>query len=407
MALTDVQIRNAKPKEKLYKLSDSGGLQIWAYPDGAKRWRLGYRFNDKQKTLALGVYPDMTMANARAARDTAKGLLASGIDPAEQRKIENITKAETSAATFDLVAQELLAKKRREGKASATMVKVEWLVGLASPFIGKRPISEITAPEVLAALRQAENRGKLETAKRMRSVVGEVFRYAIATGRAENDPTFALRGALTAPTVKHRAAILEPKAVGALLRAIDSYDSLDVRAALQLLILTMSRPSELRLAQWSEFDLDAAIWIIPAGRMKMRQEHRAPLSIQAVNILKSLKILSGEGALVFPSYRGRDRPMSEATMNAALKRLGYSSDEVQPHGFRTIASSLLNESGKFSPDAIERALSHKDKDKIRGTYARGSFWDERVKMAQYWADYLDTLRTGAKIVPFKSANEVA
>lgn len=232
----------------------------------------------------------------------------------------------------------------------------------------------------------------------MRSIIGEVFRYAIATGRALNDPTFSLRGALIAPTVRHRSAILDPKEVGGLLRAIDGYDSLEVRAALQLLILFMARPGELRKAEWTEFNFEEKFWTVPKMRMKTRVEHRVPLCRQAIVILEKLNTSSGDGARLFPSYRVKNKTMSEATMNAALKRLGYTSEEVQPHGFRTTASSILNESGKFSSDAIERALSHKDKDKIRGIYARCSYWDERVRMSQYWADYLDTLRTGAKVI---------
>ena len=402
MALTDAKIRAKKATGKLAKISDSKGLQLWIMPSGSKLWRFAYRFDNKQKLLALGEYPEIGLATARTRRDDALKLVNVGIDPSSQRKIDKLTKADTNATTFDLLASELVEKKKREGKAEATVIKTAWLLGLASPFIGMRPISEITAPEVLASLMKAQNRGKLETARRMCSTIGEVFRYAVVTGRATNDPTFALRGALTAPQVKHRAAILEPKGVGELLRAIESYDSLDVRAALQLLILNMTRPSELRLAQWPEFDFDKAAWLIPASRMKTRQEHRVPLAKQSIEILTKLKALSGNGDFVFPSYRAKNRPLSEGTMNAALKRLGYSSEQVQPHGFRTTASSLLNESGKFSPDAIERALSHKDKDAIRGIYSRGAFWDERIRMAQYWADYLDTLREGGKVIPFNS-----
>jgi len=404
--LTDFQIRNAKQSNSDWKLNDGSGLHLLVRPNGSKLWRLDFSFSGKRNTLSLGAYPEVSGVEARRLRDEAKAKIKAGINPAHERRVEKLTKITTNAATFVVIARELIEKKRREGKAASTLVKIEWLIGLALPLIGSRPISEIKAAEVLAALKKAENRGKIETAHRLRAVIGEVFRYAIATARAENDPTFALRGALQAPQVKHRAAILDPKGVGELLRAIDSYDSLDIRAALRLLILNMTRPSELRLAQWSEIDFEKAVWCIPAGRMKMRQEHRVPLSRQAIEILKGRQTLSGGAALVFPSYRGKDRPMSEATMNAALKRLGYASDQVQPHGFRTIASSLLNESGKFSPDAIERALSHKDKDKIRGTYSRGSYWEERVRMAQYWADYLDTLRTGAKVIPFNGAATV-
>ncbi|MBV1701713.1 MAG: tyrosine-type recombinase/integrase [Hyphomicrobiales bacterium] len=405
MALTDVQIRAAQPNGKLKKLSDSNGLQLWLVPSGSKLWRFAYRFGQKQKILALGDYPEIGLASARSKRDEAEKLLNVGIDPSAQRKIDRLIQHDTNSNTFDLVARELMDKKRREGKAESTLTKVQWLLSLASPHIGQRPIAAISVQEVIATLRTAENRGRLETARRMRSTIGEVFRFAIQTGRAQNDPTSALRGALIAPTVKHRSAILDPKGVGALLRAIEGYDSPDVRAALQLLLMTMTRPGELRLAQWSEFDFVNAVWIIPSGRMKMRQEHRVPLSRQALALLQGLKSTSGDASLLFPSYRGQGRPMSEATMNAALKRLGYSSEQVQPHGFRTIASSLLNESNKFSPDAIERALSHKDRDTIRGTYSRGAYWDERVRMAQYWADHIDSLKAGGEVIFLDRINQ--
>ena len=407
MPLTDTQIRKAKKGTKLIKLSDSHGLQLWVFPDGARRWRWAFRFDGTQKALALGVYPDVSLLEARAATTEARKLLKQGIDPSHHRRIEKQVQTDANANTFDLLVKEFIEKKRREGRAESTVTKITWLLGLASPMIGKRPISEIKPKEILAALKLAENRGKLETAQRMRSVIGEVFRFAIQSDRAENDPTSALRGALIAPIVKHRAAIIEPQAVGELLRAIESYDTPSVRWALELLMLTMKRPGELRLAQWREFDFDKCIWIIPAGRMKARDEHRLPLSRQVVDRFKNLKELSGESTLVFPSFRGIGRPMSEATMNAALKRLGYSSEQVQPHGFRTTASSMLNETGEFSSDAIERALSHKDKDAIRGIYARGSYWDERVRMAQYWADKLDTLREGGKVIPFNTMNDAA
>lgn len=403
MPLTDAKIKATKPTAKLAKLSDAHGLQLWVYQDGAKRWRYGFRYAGAQKTLSLGVYPEVSLLEARAAMTDARKLVKNGIDPSQHRRVERQLQADANANTFDLLAAEFIDKKRREGRAESTVTKITWLLGLASPMIGQRPISEIKPREVLAALKLAENRGKLETAHRMRSVIGEVFRFAIQSDRAENDPTFALRGALIAPIVRHRAAIIEPQAVGELLRAIESYDTPSVRWALELLMLTMKRPGELRLSQWSEFDFDKCIWIIPRGRMKARDEHRLPLPRQVVERFRSLKQISGDSALVFPSFRGIGRPMSEATMNAALKRLGYSSEQVQPHGFRTTASSILNESGLFSSDAIERALSHKDKDAIRGIYARGSYWDERVRMAQYWADYLDKLREGGKVIPFTSA----
>jgi hypothetical protein len=263
MSLTDIEIRKAKPAERLVKLSDGGGLQLWIAPDGAKRWRLAYRFGGSQKALAIGVYPAVGLKEAREAREEAKRLLAEGRDPSQAKKLAKAVRAAESANTFDAIADELLEKKRREAKAERTLGKLEWLLGLARPLIGARPIAEITAPEILNVLRAVEARGRHETAKRLRATIGEVFRYAVATGRAESDPTGALKGALTTPSVRHRGAIVEPKAFGALLRAIATYDGApETRAALELLVLTFVRPGELRAAEWDEFDLDAAVWSI-------------------------------------------------------------------------------------------------------------------------------------------------
>ena len=324
MALTEMEIRNAKPGAKIIKLSDGGGLQLWVSPDGAKRWRLAYRFNEAQKVLAIGVYPAVGLKDAREAREGARRLLADGQDPALARKQAKAAKVAASANTFAALTEEFLAKKRREGKAENTLGKLDWLLGLAMDDLGARPISEITSPEVLAVLRRIEARGQLETAGRLRANIGGVFRYAIATGKAEHDPTFALRGALTAPKTKHRAAIVEPVAFGALLRSIDDYEGTpEVRAALKLLALTFVRPGELRNAFWSEFDFEAGLWVIPAGRMKMRRAHRVPLAPQTIAVLKELHAITSHRALLFPGVRSSDRAMSENTINAALRRLGY------------------------------------------------------------------------------------
>jgi integrase len=267
--LTEIAAKSAKPKAKLTKMSDSGGLQLWIVPEGGKYWRFAYRFDGKQKVLALGTYPLVKLKDARTARDAAKKDLAAGRDPSQLKKLNRLEAEAAATQTFEVLTAEFLAKKAREGKAESTLSKLEWLLGLATPDLGPRPIAAITSPEVLAVLRQVERRGRLETAARLRAVIGEVFRYAIATGKAANDPTFALRGALTAPTTKHRAAIVEPGPFGALLRAIDTYEGTpEVKAALQLLALTFGRPGELRNAAWSEFDLEGGLWIIPAGRMK-------------------------------------------------------------------------------------------------------------------------------------------
>ena len=284
MPLTEIGIRSAKPRAKIVKLSDGGGLQLWITPDGAKRWRLAYRFAGNQKTLALGVYPATGLRNAREARDAAKRLLNEGIDPGQHRRAENTKRAAASTNTFDAIAAELLDKKRRERKADRTITKFEWFMSLARPGIGSRPIADISAPEILAVLRQIEARGRQETARKLRGAIGQVFRFAVATGRAQRDPTGALKGALTAPVVNHRAAIIEPKAFGGLLRAIASYEGApETRAALELLALTFVRPGELRAAEWADFDLAAGIWAIPAAKMKMNRPHRVPLAPQAVS----------------------------------------------------------------------------------------------------------------------------
>ena len=399
MALTEMAVRNAKPGARIIKLSDGGGLQLWISPDGAKRWRLAYRFNNAQKALAIGVYPKTSLKDAREARDDAKRLLVNGLDPAVAKKQAKAAKVAASANTFAALTGEFLAKKRAEGKAENTLDKLDWLLGLAMADLGARPVSEITSPDVLAVLRRIEARGQLETAGRLRANIGGVFRYAIATGRAENDPTFALRGALTVPQTKHRAAIVEPVPFGALLRSIDSYEGTpEVRAALKLMALTVVRPGELRNAFWSEFDLVAGVWVIPAGRMKMRRAHRVPLAPQAIATLKELHAISGHRTFVFPGVRSPDRAMSENTINAALRRLGYGKDEMTGHGFRSAASSLLNECGKWNPDAIEAQLAHIENNSVRRAYARAEFWDERVAMMAYWADRLDAMRHGAVVI---------
>ncbi|TPV99668.1 MAG: Prophage CP4-57 integrase [Beijerinckiaceae bacterium] len=402
--LTDSAIRAAKPKtNQTVKLSDGGGLQLWIQPSGSKLWNLAYRFAGRQRKLAIGSYPGVGLKEARAKREEAKKLLASGFDPSQQKRLVKLASESQKADTFEAISREVLEKKRREGKSETTVSKAEWLFDLATPALGSRPIAEITAPEVLAVLRQVETRGRLETARRLRAIIGQAFRFAVATGRALNDPTGALRGALTAPVVQHRAAIVEPVPFGALLRAIDGYDgTLEVRSALQLLALTFTRPGELRLATWKEFELDAGIWIIPANRMKMRRPHRVPLSPQAIAILKELRTLTGQYELLFPGVRSPARPLSENTLNAALRRLGYAKDDMSSHGFRAAASSLLNECGKWNADAIEAQLAHVEANAVRKAYARAEYWAERVEMMAYWADRLDELRRGGIVVPLRA-----
>jgi len=402
--LNDTRVRTVKACERPIKLSDSGGLYLLIQPHGSKLWRLAYRFGGKQKTLAIGVNPTITLKQAREKRDEAKRLLAANMDPSTERRLEKL--GASTSNTFRVVAKELLMKLEREGRAEATLVKQRWLLHFAYPAIGDRPVAEITAPEVLSVLRKVEARGRYETARRLRSTCGMVFRYAIATGRAERDPSVDLRGALTAPKVIHRSAIVDPADMGALLRAIEDYDGLPLtKAALKLAPLVFVRPGELRKAEWAEFDLEHAEWRIPAAKMKMRRLHRVPLSKQALAIIHDLGALSGGGRWLFPSVRSTSRSMSENTLNAALRRLGYSKDQMTAHGFKGMASTRLNEMGRWNPDAIERQLAHQESNDVRRAYMHAAeYWPERVKMMQTWADYLDELRDAGKAVRLRREN---
>ena len=402
MALTDTAIRNAKHGPKPIKLGDERGLFLLLQPSGGKLWRLKYYYLGNEKKLSLGRYPDVSLKVARERRDEARTLLANGADPnAVKTEIAN-KKKEAVANTFSSIAAEYVAKSEKEGRAAVTIKKTRWLLSLLESDLGKRPITEITPAELLATLQKVEGKGHLETARRMRSLSGRVFRYAVATSRGDSDPSALLRGALVAPTVTHHSAILEPAKVGELLRAIDGFSGQPLtHLALKLTPHVFVRPGELRRAEWSEFDLEKAIWTIPAEKMKMRDPHLVPLSKQALEILEATKAISAGQRYVFSSLYPGKRPMSENTINAALRRLGYSGKEMTAHGFRSTASTLLNESGKWSADAIERALSHKDSNAIRGSYHRGAHWAERVEMAQWWSDHLEVLRDGAEIVPIQ------
>jgi integrase len=401
--LNDTRVRTAKPGQGPIKLSDGGGLYLLIAPHGSKLWRLAYRFGGKQKTLAIGVYPTVKLKAARDKREEAKRLLANGIDPSTQRRLDK--QIASTGNTFKAVAEEVLAKLEKEGRADVTLTKKRWLLDFAHPALGDRPIAEITAPEVLLVLRRVEARGRYETARRLRSTCGMIFRYAIATGRAQRDPSADLRGALTSPKVNHRAAIVDPVGIGALLRAIDGYDGLPItKAALRLAPLVFVRPGELRHAEWTEFDLAAAEWRIPAEKMKMRRPHRVPLSRQALAVLGDLQPMSGSGHFLFPSVRSTVRPISENTLNAALRRLGYGTDDMTAHGFRAMASARLNEMSGWNPDAIERQLAHQEQNDVRRAYVYAAeYWPERVKMMQAWADYLDELRERGKVVPLAKA----
>lgn len=395
MSLSSLAVTKAKPRDRQYKLSDGGGLYLLVTPQGGRYWRLKYRFVGKERTLALGVFPDISLADARSRRDEARKALAHGIDPAVKRK-EEVAQAELDATTsFRAVAEEWLEKRSREGLGDVTLGKAKWLLEFAYPSLGDRKISEITTLELLSVLRTVEGRGRYESARRLRSVCGRVFRYAIATGRAEHDLSANLRDALIAPKVKHLAAITNSQEVGPLLRAIEGFEGHKVtRVALRLAPHVFVRPGELRHAEWAEIDFEGAVWSIPAEKTKMRRAHRVPLSRQAIALLREAREISGKWNYVFPGFQSIKRPMSENALNGALRRLGYSGEEMTSHGFRAMASTLLNEMGTWNPDAIERQLAHVEGDGVRRAYARGEYWEERVRMMQAWSDYLDQLRAG-------------
>ena len=395
MVLTDTAIRNAKPADKPYKVSDSLGLYLLVNPRGSKLWRIKYRKDGVERKLSLGAYPQITLAEARAARDAARRQLAHAIDPNVAKRQARIEASIRASNSFAVVAEELIEKKAREGLAEPTLEKMRWFVKLLGTDFGKRPVADITPHELLHELQKHERRGRLETANLLRSFASRVFRFAVATARAERDPAQLLIGALTTPRVKHFAAIIDPDEFGALLRAIEDYQGDPaVVHALKLTPHVFQRPGELRQMEWAEVDFDKAVWKIPIAKMKMRQPHSVPLSRQALAVLKSMRSLSGSGRYVFPSIRTRARPISDNTINAALRRMGYSKEQMTAHGFRTSASSLLNESGKWNPDAIERALAHMVAGSVRRIYNQSAYWTERVEMAQWWSDYMDELRKG-------------
>ena len=401
MPLSDVQLRNLKAGAKPYRRADGGGLFVEVRPNGSRLWRLAYRFAGKQKLMALGRYPETSLARAREKRQEAKSKLQDGVDPMAQMRAERVARQAENEHSFAAIAEELLAKREREGLAPSTLQKKQWLLDMANADLGSMPISQISAADVLRCLKKVDDVGNYETAKRLRTAIGQVFRYAIATARADNDPTYALRGALTSPKVKHRAAITDRAGFAALIRAIWAYDgAVETQAALKLMALIYPRPGELRMAHWAEFDLEKAIWTIPAERTKMRREHVKPLPALAVKALEDLRRHGGDNPLAFPSHVSRVRPISENTMNSALRRLGYGKDDHTPHGFRASASSLLNESGLWNEDAIEAELAHVGSDQVRRAYHRSRYWDERVRMADWWAgEIAGFLRSGTDTDP--------
>ncbi|NNE50229.1 MAG: tyrosine-type recombinase/integrase [Altererythrobacter sp.] len=404
MPLTETRLRSFQPKKRSYKVADSRGLYVEVTPAGGKLWKFRYRICGVEKKLSLGTYPDISLKAVRDLAHEARLEVARGGDPAVDKQKQKIHAEFLSAHSFEAVAREYIEEMMvKSGRAEATIVKANYFLNQLAPAIGKRPLDQIEPFEVLAPLKRLEARGKHETAKKSRSFASRVFCYGVATTRCESDPTALLKGALITPKPTHYAAILDPGKLGGLLRAIDDFEGYTLtKYSLQLAPHVFVRPGELRHADWDEFDLKEGIWRIPAGKMKARRAHAVPLSTQVVKLLKELGTLMGKKGYVFPSARSGLRPMSENALNAAFRRMGYSKEEITAHGLRATASTLLNESGKWSPDAIERALAHGDSDAVRGIYHRGKHWPERVKMAQWWSNYLDDLKSGGKIVRLKA-----
>ena len=401
--LTDIKIRNAKPKEKPVALFDGGGLYLLVTPSGGKLWRLKYRYDGKEKLLALGAYPEISLTGARQRRDEARRQLVQGIDPGAIKKAQKQAVA-AEKETFEAVAREWHTAFTPSWAPRNAATILSRLNHDLIPWLGSRPINEIKAPELLSVLRRAENRGALELAHRLRAIAGQVFRYAVATGRAERDLSADLKGALPPPKVKHHAAITDPKEVAPLLRALEGYEGgFVVKCALRLAPLLFVRPGELRHAEWAEINLDEAVWNIPAHKMKMKQAHIVPLCNQAIGILKELYEYTGAGRYVFPSVRTHARPMSENTVNAALRHAGYDKETMTGHGFRAMARTILDEVLHVRPDYIEHQLAHAVRDPNGRAYNRTAHLEERRKMMQQWADYLDELQAGAKVLPFQTA----
>lgn len=388
MKLTDTAIRNAKARSKPRKMADGGGLTLLVNSDGSKWWRFRYRIDGREQMLSLGVYPDVTLQLARQKRDDARKLLAGGGDPAAQRRAQRVA----SGHTFEAIALEFMESKRKKLTASTWHRDITQLQTMVFPYVGRKPIGSVEATDLLSLLRRIEGRGAHDTAHRARALCGRIFRFAISTGRAKHNVAADLYGALAPKVEKSYAAIVEPAKVGALMRAIDGYDGHPtVCAALKLSPLLFVRPGELRAAEWSEFDLNRAEWRIPPERMKMRELHIVPLATQAVAILKEVQLLTGRGRYVFPAIGYRDRCLSENTIAAALRRLGYTKEEMTAHGFRTTASTLLNEMD-IHPDVIELQLAHMERNEVRAAYNRAQKLEARRKMMQTWADYLDELK---------------
>jgi integrase len=402
MSLTDTAIRNAKPAKKAVKLFDERGLYLEVSPAGGKWWRLKYRFDGKEKRLSLGVYPDVGLKDARDRRDTARKLLSNGVDPSENRRAQKSARADGAANSFEVVAREWFAKYSTIWAANHGGRIIRRLERDVFPWIGGHPIADICAPEVLTVVRRIESRGALETAHRALRNCGQIFRYAVATGRAKRDPSGDLRGALPPVKSGHFAAITDPKRVAEILRAMDSYEgTLTVRCALRLAPLLFVRPGELRKAEWAQMDLDEAEWRYTVTKTKT--PHIVPLSKQALEILRELHPLTGRGRFVFPGARSNVRPMSDNAILAALRCLGIPKDEMSGHGFRAVARTILDEVLGVRPDYIEHQLAHAVRDPNGRAYNRTAHLPERRKMMQQWSNYLDTLKAKSEVVPIRQS----
>lgn len=407
LPLSDVQVRNAKPKDKDYRLTDGDGLYLFCHTSGGKLWRFDYRYNNTRKTLAFGAYPAITLADARQRREDARKLLANSVDPSEVKKAHKAeiqTQADQNANTFEKVAREWFAKNEPAWSQSHCNTIMRRLLRDIFPVIGNRPIAEIKRAEIVSLLKSIDAKGITETADRIKIYCGQIFRYALNNDLIESNPALDMKDIISKRVEKNHAAITDPKEAAELLRAIDAYSgTFPVKCALQLAPMFFVRPGELQKAEWSEFNLETAEWNIPANRMKTKQPHLVPLSRQAVAILQELHKLTGSGKYVFPSLRSNTRPMSNIAMLAALRRMGFEKEEMTTHGFRAMARTILDEVLQFRPDFIEHQLAHAVKDPNGRAYNRTAHLAERRKMMQTWSDYLDGLKVGAKVIPLKKA----
>ena len=405
MALTDIKVKSAKGQEKPYKLSDEKGLHLLVNPSGTKLWRLSYRFLGKQKTLALGIYPDVSLANAREKRDEARKLLANDADPGEVKKAQKASRLDRAANSFEVVARRWHQKGEAKWSESYSKKVIQMLERDLFPWIGGKPVADLDAPEFLSVARRLEARSLVDAAHRAMQLCGQIMRFAVAEGLVSRDPVADLRGALQSVKTEHMASITDPVRVGEILRMFDGFKgSYQVMQALKLAPLVFTRPGELRQAKWKDIDLDAALWSIPAEAMKMREPHIVPLSTQAVAILRDMHPFSGHLEHVFPGGRDPKRPMSDAAINAAMRRLGIDTQtELTGHGFRAMARTILHERLNYSPEVIEVQLAHKAPGPLGAAYARAKFIDQRKSMMQAWSDYLDKLKAGAEVIQFPAA----